>query len=67
MDTTRVRLHTATVAARYGLKPRSLSRRRVRGDFPPPDGYDVAGAWWWADTLPAELPARPKGRPRKVG
>lgn len=65
MTTARTRLHTADVAARYGLKPRSLARRRVRDGFPPPDGYDGHGAWWYEDELPDELPSRPKGRPRR--
>lgn len=66
MTDTRVRLHTAEVADRYGLKPKSLRERKSRGDFPGEDGYDQDGAWWFADTLPTELPSRPKGRPRKT-
>ena len=58
-------LDRAAVAARYGIKPASVTKAVTRGSLPEPDGYGRQGAWWWSSTLDTwQRPGR-TGRPKK--
>lgn len=62
---TPTQLDRAAVAARYGIKPATVTREVKRGSLPPPDGYTARSPWWWSSTLDTwQRPGR-TGRPKK--
>lgn len=49
--TSAAQMDRAAVAARFGIKPRSVTIAVARGSLPPPDGYFGRSPWWWSTTL----------------
>lgn len=58
-------LDRAAVAARYGIKPASVTREVKRGSLPPPDGRIGGSPWWWSSTLEEWTRPGRTGRPKK--
>jgi hypothetical protein len=52
-------LDIAGVARLAGVNPRSISRYRLRGAIPEPDGYLGRSPWWWRPTIEEWLATRP--------
>lgn len=52
-------LDIEAVARRAGVNPRSISRYRLRGTIPEPDGYIGRSPWWWRAAIDEWLATRP--------